>query len=46
MREGFTWTTFIAFLPLLLCPLAMGMMMGQMCKEDKNCKKSDNKKCH
>lgn len=44
IRDGLSWTTFIAFGPLLLCPIIMGIVMGQMC-EDKSCKKEEIKNC-
>lgn len=42
IRNGLSWTTFIAFSPLLLCPIIMGIVMGKMC-EDKSCEKEETK---
>ena len=39
IRKGFSWATMVAFLPLLLCPIAMGFMMKKICEKDESCEK-------
>ncbi len=39
IKQGFNWITIVAFLPLLLCPIVMGIMMGKMCEKDEKCEK-------